>query len=560
MSKPQIDGIDAPIPSDEKGSYTLFGEKDVEAKGDGAQAPIFEQSSSTSSVGTFIAMSCRAPECDSLTCLICPFSGQVQANTSYIQLSEKGENTLVQGVYMAVFAVLGAFLRIVIAQLFGQECANPGTVGWLAASSPLCVTADGSTEREGGIIFADLPSNILGSFLMGMMQTTGALGLPVSVPIAWLSFDSWFQGWDIIHLAIRTGFCGSLTTFSSWNSEMVIMIIGTGSSYTTQIFRALFGYIIGMEVSLGSYVMGRKVAEWLFRATNPSDWEEAEAIVERKEEGVYINRDLPEFERRFLPNLDMPSLGAGIEPEPLEFLEKWRTSTEEARRVGHRNLDTLKSIENAVLVNRQQVSHADEAFALDAGWDVESLLRWARGSTPPTEKIQPNNHFLFRPIVAVVVVVALYAVLITLLFNIETADAYSVTYRTMVYACMWAPPGALLRWHLSAWNGQLPGSWSWFPVGTWTANIFGCMVSITAIALEYVSPAKGFWKIGTLRSVKVGFSGALTTVSTFVSEVHVFSKLQHKSDRAYAYIMLSLVPSCLLSLMIFLAIGHDKGY
>jgi hypothetical protein len=50
MSKPQIDGIDAPTPSDEKGSYALFDEKDVEAKGD-AQAPIFEQSSS---VGTFI--------------------------------------------------------------------------------------------------------------------------------------------------------------------------------------------------------------------------------------------------------------------------------------------------------------------------------------------------------------------------------------------------------------------------------------------------------------------------------------------------------------------------
>lgn len=468
---------------------------------------------------------------------------------------------MVQGLYMAIFAILGATLRIAIAQLFGEECANPGTVGWLAASSPLCVTADGSTKREGGIIFADLPSNILGSFLMGMMQTTAALGLPVTVPIAWVSDESWFQGWHVIHLAIRTGFCGSLTTFSSWNSEMVVMIIGTGSSYTTQIARALFGYVVGMEVALGSYVMGRKVAEWAFRARNPSDWEEAEASVEKKEQGVFINRDLPEFERRFLPNLDMPSLGADMEVEQLELLAKWRLSTEDARRVGHRDLEMLKGIENSVLVDRkEQVSHDLEVFAQEAGWELECLMKWARGSKLPPAKPIANDHFLFKPAVPLIIVALIYGGLCTALFSIELVSAYAVTYRTMAYAAMWAPPGALLRWHLSGLNGRLGGNWSWFPAGTWAANVFGCLVSITAIALEYVSPATGFWRIGTLRSVKVGFSGCLTTVSTFVSEVHGFSKTPHKSDRAYSYIMLSLVPCCLLSLSIFAAISYGKGY
>lgn len=138
-------------------------------------------------------------------------------------MTAKKNMLLVQSAYMGLFAILGAAFRILFAQLFGDECANPGTVGWLAASSPLCVTADGQAVREGGIIFADLPANMIGSFLMGMMQTTTALGLPGSVPIAWTSVDSWFQGWEVIHLAIRTGFCGSLTTFSSWNSAMVVL-------------------------------------------------------------------------------------------------------------------------------------------------------------------------------------------------------------------------------------------------------------------------------------------------------------------------------------------------
>ena len=127
-----------------------------------------------------------------------------------------GPNILVQACYLSIFAIFGSFLRIIIAQLFGQECANPGTVGWLAASSPLCVTADGDTNRSGGIIFADLPSNILGCFFMGLLQDGNALGLPVNMPIAWLNEAHVFQSMTILHLGLKTGFCGSLTTFSSW--------------------------------------------------------------------------------------------------------------------------------------------------------------------------------------------------------------------------------------------------------------------------------------------------------------------------------------------------------
>lgn len=58
--------------------------------------------------------------------------------------------------YMSVFAVLGSLLRIVLAQLFGEECKNPGTVGWLKSEAALCVTASGQFIREGGIIYSDM--------------------------------------------------------------------------------------------------------------------------------------------------------------------------------------------------------------------------------------------------------------------------------------------------------------------------------------------------------------------------------------------------------------------
>lgn len=479
---------------------------------------------------------------------------------AYFAHNEEQSITLITAMHISFFAILGAFLRIVLAQFFGEECANPGTVGWLAASSPLCVTADGSAESRGSIIFADLPANLIGSFFMGMLQSTATMGLPVSVPIAWMKVDSWFQDWEIVHLAMRTGFCGSLTTFSSWNSAMVVMMFGTGSDYTSQIVRAVFGYVVGMETALGSFVFGKKVAEWAFRATNPTLWQEAIAIEASKHRGVYVNCNLPEFERQFLANLEIPSLGDNIDPDRLGFLERWRLSTESARRLGHEDLDFLNDIEKRILSDRFQAIPQDDTFCTERGWDLSSLIKWTHDMPPVSQSRIANNNVLFTPAFSCGIVVIVYCLLLAGLLLSNGVTAYAVTHRTMVFALMWAPPGALIRWQLGAFNGMLAGDWSWLPAGTLAANVFGSMVSITAIAIEYVSPAKGFWKIGTLRSVKVGFAGSLTTVSTFVAEVHGFSSKQQTQDRAYIYMVISIVTSCVLSMIIYAAICSGKGY
>jgi fluoride ion exporter CrcB/FEX len=98
----------------------------------------------------------------------------------------------------------------------------------LAASAPLCVTADGvsTSNIAGGVIFADLPANLFGSFIMGLFQNGVVLDLAVPMAIAWLPPQHAFQEMKIIHKAITTGYCGSVTTFSGWNSAMVVQIFG----------------------------------------------------------------------------------------------------------------------------------------------------------------------------------------------------------------------------------------------------------------------------------------------------------------------------------------------
>ena len=100
---------------------------------------------------------------------------------------------MVQACYIALAAILGTLLRIIMAQLFGEHCANPGTIGWLAAAAPLCVTKDGDTLQEGGIVFSDLHANIFGSFVMGFLQSAAVLGLTVPMAVAWLSPNHPFQ-------------------------------------------------------------------------------------------------------------------------------------------------------------------------------------------------------------------------------------------------------------------------------------------------------------------------------------------------------------------------------
>jgi fluoride ion exporter CrcB/FEX len=490
-------------------------------------------------------------------------------NSLFGKLTKLQKKELAQFCYLSVAAIIGALLRIMLAQLFGEECKNPGTVGWLKASSPLCVTAEGHAELvEGGIVFADLPANLLGCFFMGLMQDGSTLGLAIPVPVAWLSPLADFQSMTLIHFAIKTGFCGSLTTFSSWNSEMVVLMFGSGYNRSSQFMKALFGYLIGMETALGSYVFGTTVAKWLHRWVNPELAAEADAMREREREGVFINRDLPETERRFLHklNLQFDSVVAGNDTMPA--LRRWRDSTEMARRVGHPMVDALCQIEKSVFCDHERIPPEAEAVAKQEGWDLSALHEWTtRGRlkrlprTTSSGYLLPQEHNQWESVlipgffVGVIVIMLIAGV-----FKFNEMDDYLITYRTMVYSLLFAPFGAFTRWQLSSLNGTwaITPSLSWIPAGTLAANVLGSMISITMTGLEFRHPSEvqDFWVVGTFRAVRVGFSGCLTTVSTFVSEIHKFFD-QNKYDRGYFYILITLMTCCLLATTIYASIVYS---
>jgi fluoride ion exporter CrcB/FEX len=65
---------------------------------------------------------------------------------------------------------------------------------------------------------------------------------------------------------------GFYSLVSSWNTQMVVMMDGTGITLGPQIASALFGYIIGISCSLSSFNFGRNLADWVRRIHVANDY------------------------------------------------------------------------------------------------------------------------------------------------------------------------------------------------------------------------------------------------------------------------------------------------
>ncbi|CAN6311837.1 unnamed protein product [Urochloa humidicola] len=126
-------------------------------------------------------------------------------------------------IHLAVFGFFGVFTRYGLQKLFGPDC--------------LALTSDQSP------LYSDLPSNMLGSFLMGWF------GIIFKTDIRQIS--------DHLIVGITTGYMGSLTTFSGWNQKMVAL-----SSKGHWVY-AIAGIVLGMFIVNESITVGAETGERL---------------------------------------------------------------------------------------------------------------------------------------------------------------------------------------------------------------------------------------------------------------------------------------------------------
>jgi fluoride ion exporter CrcB/FEX len=326
-------------------------------------------------------------------------------------------------VSLALFSYLGQFARYFIENLFGKACHDPETIGW----DPwwrACTSSPGTTDSTGGAFFTDLPTNVIGCFLMGLLVSGDGESISVNLPMAALPRNHFFQNWVVTHVGLRTGFCGALTTFASWNTQMVVMLCGsrraTALGYS-QWVSALWGYLVGFYAALQSYQFGVAVAFALSRWYNPDLAREADRIIDKKAIGVLIHRDLPDFERRFLHSIvveshyddetnnnDCDDFGENLlrygdscyesyYDDHIHHLRAWKEGTDDHRH-GFRGLledsakrsyvSELHEIEKNLLVHRIEPRQKLLEIARDAGWDVQSLKNWTSALTKEEQGVE----------------------------------------------------------------------------------------------------------------------------------------------------------------------------
>lgn len=126
-------------------------------------------------------------------------------------------------IHLAAFGILGVLTRYLLQKLFGPGC--------------LALTGDNTP------LYLDLPSNMLGSFLMGWF------GVVFKADIRHVS--------DHLQVGLSTGYLGSLTTFSGWNQKMLNL-----ASKGHWVF-SISGVVLGMFIVNESIKVGVESAEGL---------------------------------------------------------------------------------------------------------------------------------------------------------------------------------------------------------------------------------------------------------------------------------------------------------
>ena len=405
--------------------------------------------------------------------------------------------------YLSSFAIIGSTIRLYLARIFGLDCSSPPPQQDYIYILSMCLTSTGTGTglTSQGAIFIDLPANMLGSLLMGLMIPSSSDGEKHIPTMPWLKPNHILQSNTRMHVALQTALCGSLTTFASWNSQMVVMLVGYESD--TRVVQALAGYLFGVICSISSFQFGRHLAKILFHWRGGRKSGEGASTGNENENGNGVDSEEEGRETRSLPTLEMG---------------------------GETN-----------------ISQEEE---LDIDQEQSSCFQKMTGQCD----IVFNGTY--SPLV--------FATMLMLFFLIGDFEMNNHFHKQLWVSALLSPPGTLLRWKLSKFNAKWfqnsrRHQWRYIPFGTLLANVIGAMISIACAAV--VTKLNGYGSSMTatasvvlwLGGIKSGFAGTLSTISSFVKEVVILSE-KNEVGAAHLYATGSVVICCLVGLLVYIPI------
>lgn len=125
----------------------------------------------------------------------------------------------------------------------------------------------------------------------------------------------------------------------------------------------------------------------------------------------------------------------------------------------------------------------------------------------------------------------------------------------VTWSLVFGPVGVLLRFHLARLNASLASERHGFPLGTFAANILGTVVYALCAMLQVSGSAAGnVLACGVLQGIRDGFSGCLTTVSTFAFELRNLAP-----NRAWRYALVSWATGQIACVLLYGAYEWARG-
>ena len=389
--------------------------------------------------------------------------------------------------YISLGAILGNCARVFLQRAFGGDCSkgrDNAPDDFLAPFfSQICITNSGLTEQTGGALFLDLPANMVGSMMMGMILSDH--------PLPWFHKGHHLQGHKALVTGFTTGLCGCLTTFASWNTQLIRMLDGTGTVLGPQIAPGLFGYAIGLCAAFASFVMGNHLHEWissLHTTTSSTDDDE------RSNNPIEDDESMP-------------------------MIEEARSST---RAGGREDEQTTRRITPT--------------------WKKYLLFL-----------VQCLGIFFSEYIGLLLLVLGLLASFLVGALVYEIPFYQELVFESLAAPLGALLRWKMSNWNGQFQQSEriLCGNWniSWIPVGTLSANLLGSVLSAMTVALQvrYLADNDSTWISSILPAFQIGFCGSLSTVSTFIKETY----LMKESTNSFLYSVGSLTLAMLLSLAVY---------
>ena len=346
---------------------------------------------------------------------------------------------------------------------------------------------------------------------MGLVSSLDPVGGRPGSKLPWLHKDHPLQKHEGIHHAIKVGFCGSLTSFSSWNTQMVLMMDGTDTELGSQVVPALFGYMIGMGCATWSFSMGGRVHEWIY------DWSN----------GI---KD------------------SGQQSQPGKGLDVDDDDEEQPPTSWDSDDSNIKCRHTAFSSNGGSVSSA----AFEAAAEEERREKKAVRKEKRMERVTMITILLHK-------VIPFFIAISFLVAYGVTVDEGNIQFYRELFACsILTPIGVHLRWKLAALNGRGIGSsrkFEWVPWGTFAGNVVAVIFSVVFQALYMKHRGGGKEDYGyilaLLVGMKTGVAGSLSTVSSFAKEVHNLATLHPTHAKAHLYAGATIIAGMFVGLLFY---------